>query len=133
MFPTAYSRIKSQPIIQAMNSPEREVAVGVSTSGNRNYRGKFGVAERGKRAGKSGDDEGEHDRRTASKPAALRRRRRADKGEDPRTDDRPDAEQGQLRPAEHPLQLGVGLLAARMISQVLGSEKILTASVPLVV
>ena len=90
--PTAYSRTRSQPMIQADQLAHRRVGIGVGAAGDRNHRRELGVAEPGERAADAGDEERERHRRAR----AIGDRRRgadeetgADDGADAQRDERP--------------------------------------------
>ena len=110
MFPTAYSRIRSQPMIQAIELAQRRVRVGVGAAGLRDHRGQLGVAQRREPADDAEQDEREDQRRTGAVADDLAARERfaggrgADGREDPGADDRADREHDQIAGAEHALQ-----------------------------
>ena len=69
MFPTAYSRIKSQPMIHAMISPKRRVRIRVGRARDWDHRGELRVTKRSEPARDRGDHERNDDRRTRARPS----------------------------------------------------------------
>ena len=114
----AYSRIRSQPMIQAKNLAERRVAVGVGRAGDRDHRGELGVAEAGEGAPEPGEDEREDDRR----PGELGRRRAGD-DEDAGPDDGADPERDEVERAERPLQLALAFGLAQNLVERFGRKQ----------
>ena len=86
------------------NLAQGGIGIGVSRTGDRDNRGEFSVADRGESADYRCDYEGEHDCRAGPRPEDIAGRGRADCGENPRADYRPDAEHGELHRSQRALE-----------------------------
>lgn len=80
---------------------QRGVGIGVGRPRNGHQRGEFGVAQGHEGADHRRQHEGEHEPRAGSQPVYVSRRRRADGGEDARSDDGADAQQRDLHRPQH--------------------------------
>ena len=91
MLPTAYSMIRSQPMIQATNSPIVAYAYVYADPEIGHHRRELGVAERGEPAGDGREQKREDDRRSRPGTQRVADDRRAGGGEDPGADRGPHA------------------------------------------
>ena len=108
--PTAYSRIRSQPMIHATSLAERRVGVRVRAAGLRDHRGELRVAERRQRARGAEQQERKDERRPGAVAndltarSDLTGRSGPDRAEDAGADDGADRQHDQIASAEHALQ-----------------------------
>ncbi len=107
--PTAYSRIRAQPTVQASNSPTTRISIGVGRACHRNHRGELGVAKRSHAADEAGNDEGQQHAR------ARFLRRLGGEHENAGADHRADTQKCELKGAEgamQPLFSAVAMMAS---------------------
>ena len=69
MLETAYSRIRSQPMIQATSLAQRRIRIGVGAAGDGDHGGQLRVAQRREAAGQRHQQERERDGRPGARPA----------------------------------------------------------------
>src|SRR2546430_7185000 len=100
------------------------VGVRVRAARDGDHRREFGIRDRSEGAGHPGKEDRHDDRRAGAHMARVPRDRGPDGGEDPRPDDRADAERGELEGAQRALEPTADLAVGDALVDGLATEEL---------